>query len=58
MNKARIGDYIRFDASISKVTGIRDINGQVTYLLENGREVADGEIIIEDVLLESEVQGL
>jgi len=49
--KAEIGDYIRFDDELSKVTGIYDGEG---YLLENGCSVSDDEISIDDVLLESE----
>lgn len=46
-----IGDYIRDDGKVKKVVDIKDL---FIYVLEDGTEIGDGDVEIEDVLLESE----
>lgn len=53
--KAQIGDYIKFDFDISKVTDIQEVDGEWFYFLDNGRIVGEDEITIDDIMLESEV---
>ena len=50
--KAQIGDYVRKDGGIVKVIGLDCDSG---YLTEDGGCIADDELSLDDVLLESEV---
>lgn len=53
--QAQIGDFIRYDGSVSKVINVYKPFGFEVYELENGRFCAENDLTIEDILLESEV---
>jgi hypothetical protein len=50
--KAQIGDYIKTENGLQRVVKADESNG---YELDNGQVLADSDITIDDVLLESEV---
>ena len=52
--KAQVGDYIKTEAGLRRVTKVDERHG---YELENGAALADSDITQDDVLLESEVMG-
>lgn len=52
--KAQIGDYIKTENGPRRVVKADEFNG---YELENGQALADSDVSLDDVLLESEVTG-
>lgn len=59
--KAQVGDFIKATAAnantkcCDRPLQVIDANAEHGYLLENGAVIADDQISLEDVLLESEV---
>jgi hypothetical protein len=55
--KAEVGDFIRFDGVVRRVARqyIGDLPDEKFYEMEDGSLISDAEIMMDDVLLESEV---